>query len=161
LQVGHTVGAGNFEAAHQLLDRKSGDGPAEDGRIVAEKHALDIRDHPDAEDHASADRVVRAIGGEGGDLEEGAVRVECQMHPLADGHLAPLPEPLVGAFAATGCGLVRQVVDLLEQPEHVSPVALELFGPGVEAGRQGPHGVHPPARRRGWSNARKLAAGQL
>ena len=126
------VVAGDLDRPHPLLDRVRGERAAENRGIVAHHHALDAGYHADAHDHAATGDVIRAVAGEGTDLQERAVGIEHVGDAFPNRQLAPRPHALDGGRPSPGIGLVEQLLDHGELLEHVGAVALERLSPGVE-----------------------------
>jgi hypothetical protein len=76
---------GDLLRTEVLLHGQREVGAALHGRVVRDDHALAALDHPDPGDDACGRRltVVDLPGGEGGELEEGAARIDEQVDALA------------------------------------------------------------------------------
>ena len=92
--------------AQVLLDRDRVVGAALHRRVVGDDHALAARDPADAGDHARAGAlvVVHAVGGQRGQLQERAARVEQPVDAVARQQLAAADVALAGALRAAERG---------------------------------------------------------
>ncbi len=154
------VGEGDVRAAGPLAERPRVHRPAPHRGVGGVDQALDPLDHADAQDGGGPDRVLGAPGGEGAQLEERRVAVEEELHPLAGGHLAPLPVPGHVALAPTGPGHGQLGLHQVEAVAQGALVGGEGVGTGVDGGGEYGHvrfvprwgrwrgtGSHCPGRR--------------
>ena len=149
-QVHHRqpVHPGDLQRAQGLAQRVRVHRAAPDGRVVRDDHALDAGDHPEARHYAGADGEPGPPGGQRGQLEERAVRVDEQLDPLPGQQLAPVAVPLLVAFPAAGDGQLELLVQLFQHGELGGAVGAEGLAVRLDVGRENRHPVRPPCSDR-------------
>ena len=153
LDIGEAVQPRDLERPVDLLEGDGGDGPAEDGRVVAADDALDAGHDPEPRREPAADGEVGAPAGERTQLEKGRVAVEQELDALADEELAALPMAGHALLAAAALGQGKLRLDFRQEGEHVLSIPVEALGARVDARPNDVHGVCPgdddsPAPRR-------------
>jgi hypothetical protein len=111
---------------------------------VGDEDALGARHHPDAGDQAGPDLELRAVGGHGGELEEGRVLVDQQVDPL----VGQIPAPglvALGVLRATpGPGPGLLLVEGGEEGVEGGGILLERRAGRVDTrGQNGAHAAAP------------------
>src|SRR5262245_13503592 len=103
-----------------LLDGEREVRPALDGRIVRDEDALLPLDDPDPGDDACTRRlrVVEVPRGEGVELEEGSVRIDQPVDPLAGSQLAALAVPRKRVLPAACRDSRRTLTELGDELRH-------------------------------------------
>jgi len=123
-----------------FLDREREVRAALDRRVVGDDHAFLTLDDADARDDARAGRVavVDLPGGQGGELQEGAPRVDEPVDPLAGGELAARAMALECLLAAAARHLRRALAQLGDEALHPFAPRGELVR--APLGLRGEHG---------------------
>ena len=98
----------------------------------------------------AADGEPGSPGGQRGQLEERAVRVDEQLDPLPGQQPAPVAVPLLVARSAPGTGQRHLLVVLGQEGHEGGPVGLELLARGVDVAREYGHCPWLRRRSRSW-----------
>ena len=121
IHAGQPVLQRDLLCAQMLLDRDGIVGATLDRRIVGHDHAFPPRHPTDAGDHARARAfvVVHPVGGQGGEFEERAARIEQAVDPVAWQQLAPADVAVACPLRPAQRGGGQFGAQLLDQREMV------------------------------------------